>query len=384
MQYFLVQSPVGLLALFTFIATVFFWLAQKTGSKVFKYFPPLLFIYFIPNVLSNTGLIPHDSILYDEFISNVLPFIIVIVLINVDVKSAFHIMGRGIFVMLFGTLGVIVGAPISFLLVKTLIGSEGWKAFGSIAGGWIGGNANLVAVSQMIDTPGAEFGLAIVSDNIVFFLWLPLLLATKNWSKWFHRFTGASREHIESLERSAQKLDKKASPIDMRQIMYLLCIGLTATLIADKLSEWMPTVEPVLSSTTWKIAWVTTFGLVLSFTPAQNIPGSHSIAVALLYVLIATMGAKARIVEFIQQAPWFIMACIVWVFIHGFFCLLGAKLFKMDIHTASIASCANIGGVASVTIVAGHHSQALVPVSILMALIGDAIGNYGGWINWPT
>ncbi|RKX24165.1 MAG: hypothetical protein DRP46_13660, partial [Candidatus Zixiibacteriota bacterium] len=38
---------------------------------------------------------------------------------------------------------------------------------------------------------------------------------------------------------------------------------------------------------------------------------------------------------------------------------------------------ANIGGAASAPIVAAYHNESLVPISILMALIGYAIGNYG-------
>jgi uncharacterized membrane protein len=51
-------------------------------------------------------------------------------------------------------------------------------------------------------------------------------------------------------------------------------------------------------------------------------------------------------------------------------------LFKVDVHSAAIASAANIGAAASAPIVAAFHRPSLVPVSVLMALIGYAIGNY--------
>jgi len=44
------------------------------------------------------------------------------------------------------------------------------------------------------------------------------------------------------------------------------------------------------------------------------------------------------------------------------------------------ASAANVGGVASAPIVAAYHNQKLVPVSILMALIGYAVGTYGAFV----
>ena len=65
---------------------------------------------------------------------------------------------------------------------------------------------------------------------------------------------------------------------------------------------------------------------------------------------------------------------------HGLFCLFGAYLLKVDVHSTAIASAANIGGAASAPVVASHHNEKLVPVSILMALIGYAIGNYGAFL----
>jgi uncharacterized membrane protein len=91
------------------------------------------------------------------------------------------------------------------------------------------------------------------------------------------------------------------------------------------------------------------------------------------------MGARADIGNLAEQAPWFIVGAYIWIFIHGTFCILGAKLFRVDIHSTAIASAANIGGAASAPVVAAYHNEKLVPVSILMALIGYAIGNYGAF-----
>ena len=89
------------------------------------------------------------------------------------------------------------------------------------------------------------------------------------------------------------------------------------------------------------------------------------------------MGARAT-VEGFGQAPAFLLGAFIWIFIHGAFCLAGAKLFRVDVHSAAIASAANIGAAASAPIVAAFHRPSLVPVSILMALIGYALGNYLG------
>ena len=74
---------------------------------------------------------------------------------------------------------------------------------------------------------------------------------------------------------------------------------------------------------------------------------------------------------------WFLLGAFIWIVIHGVFCLLGAWFLRIDIHSVAIASAANVGGAASAPVVAAHHNPRLVPVSILMALLGYAIGTYG-------
>jgi len=87
------------------------------------------------------------------------------------------------------------------------------------------------------------------------------------------------------------------------------------------------------------------------------------------------MGATASL-EGLSQAPAFLLGAVIWILIHGAFCLAGAWLFKIDVHSAAIASAANIGGAASAPIVAAYHRESLVPVAVLMALLGYAMGNY--------
>ncbi|HMB71255.1 MAG TPA: DUF819 family protein, partial [bacterium] len=59
-------------------------------------------------------------------------------LLEVNLLATVRVMGKGVFVMLLGTLGVVVGAPIGFLLVKSGLDPGAWKGFGALAGSWIG------------------------------------------------------------------------------------------------------------------------------------------------------------------------------------------------------------------------------------------------------
>ena len=375
-----ITDPVGILAILSGVAAFFFFLEKQTKWKLFNYFPPLLFIYSIPLIFSNTGVIAGKSEVYGWMGDVILPLFLTVMLLDVDVRRAFKTMGKGIFVMFFGTLGVIIGAPIAYFLVKGGLGPETWKGFGALAGSWIGGTGNMAAVSEGLKTSGRDFGLAVLADNLVYIVWLPIMLGSKNLAKWFHKFTGVSDQRLKQMEVEAKAMSVDKGKMEMRHILYLLFLGLLNAWISSYLSDFLPKIPPVLTAGTWRILLVTTIGISFSFTPAKRIPGSHALAMALVYLFVANMGARAEVAGLAQMAVWFVGGAFLWIFIHGAFCLLGAKLFRVDVHTAAIASAANIGGAASAPVVAAYHNEFLVPVSILMALIGYAIGNYCAFV----
>jgi uncharacterized membrane protein len=374
-----ISSPAGVLAVLCGIGALFFLLEERTRWKLFNYFPPLIFIYAVPAVLSNTGILPNTSAVYDWLSSAVLPMLLVIMLLKVDVASTVRVMGRGVFVMLFGTAGVVLGAPIAFMLVKDKLPQDTWKAFGTLAGSWIGGTGNMAAVAEGLETSPEGFGLAVIGDNLVYIIWLPILLGSKHFARLFNRFTRVDSRRIQMLE-GAQVQEGAHESVKMRHFLYLLFLGFVCTWAAEVISGRLPALGPVLTASTWKILLITTMGLLLSLTPARRIPASHELAMALVYIFVANMGAKADVSGLSYSAGWFILACYVWIAVHGAFCVLGAYLLRVDVHSAAIASAANIGGAASAPVVAAHHNERLVPVSILMALIGYAIGNYAAFL----
>ena len=374
-----ISSPIGVLTVLCGVGAFFFWLQERTKAKLFNYFPPLIFIYALPAIMSNTGILVNKSPVYDWLSSAVLPMFLIIMLLKVDVSSTVKMMGRGIFVMLFGTVGVVVGAPLAFLLVKDKLPEDAWKAFGSLAGSWIGGTGNMAAVTEGLETSPEGFGLAVLGDNLVYMIWLPILLGSKSFAKGFNRIMRVDAERMHMLENLQVQTEDRREDVKMRHFLYLLVLGFTCTWVAQAISVKLPEIKPILTASSWRILLITTMGLLLSLTPARRIPASHELAMALLYIFIANMGAKADISGLTGSAVWFVLACFVWIAIHGAFCLLGAYLLRVDVHSTAIASAANIGAAASAPVVASHHNEKLVPVSILMALLGYAIGTYGAF-----
>ncbi len=379
----LISSPGGVLAVLCAVAAFWFIVDQITEWKFFQYLPPLLFIYATPVFLNNLAIIPSDSPVYAGLSSYVLPAFIVLMLLKVNVTATVRIMGKGVLVMLMGTFGVIVGAVVAYVIVHRWLAPDAWTGFGALAGSWIGGTGNMAATSEMLNTPPEQFGLAVLADNVIYIVWLPLLLASRNFADKFNAWAKVPEDRIRMMDAASEAvIEEERTPV-MRDYIYLAAIAIGVTWVAsslasiffDAMMQTYPSLETLLSESTWRILLITTIALALSATPVSRLPNATTIGTAMIYVFVAGMGARASIAGF-GQAPAFLLGAFIWIIIHGAFCLLGAKIFKVDVHSVAIASAANIGAAASAPIVAAFHRPSLVPVSILMALLGYAMGNY--------
>ena len=379
----LLGSPLATILALVAVAAFFFWLEQATRWRIFNYLPPLLWIYATPVLLSNTGVIPFDSPAYDVLRHYGLPFFIVLMLLKVDVGGALRIMGKGVNVMLIGSVGVVVGgiAAYSLALAAGVVEADTWKAFGTLSGSWIGGTGNMNAAFVALEGEPRHMTMAAIADQAVYLAWLPILLGSRAFADRFNRWARVSEDRIARMEQAALDHVEEAQAPTMQHLLYLTFIALAVTWVSDLMSQTLPAVklggEVVISQSTWLILLTTTIALLLSFTRLRRLPGSQPIAMAIIYVFVASIGAKANLSSTnFAEVGWFVAAAYLWIFIHGLFVLTSARLFRVDVHTLAIASAANIGGAASAPVVAAHHRQSLVPAAILMALIGYAVGNY--------
>ena len=388
MEDVLITSPVGVLAVLCLVAAFFFLLAQVTDSRLFQYLPPLLFIYATPVFLSNLKLgghtvLPSSSIIYTGLSQYALPVFIVLMLIKVNIPAVVKVMGKGVLVMFMGTAGVMVGGVVSYMIVHRWLPDEAWTGVGALAGSWIGGTANMAATAEMLDAPKAQLGLAIIADNVIYIVWLPLLLMSRDFADKFNAWARVPAERLAAMDAAAEMHIEDDHAPTMPQYLFLaaVVIGVTAIghALAPGIAGWIAEASPaaanVFSETTTRILLVTTIALALSATRVSELPNSTALGTALVYVFVAGMGARAELAG-LGDAPAFVLGAFIWITIHGLFMLAGAWIFRVDVHSVAIASAANIGAAASAPIVAAHHRPNLVPASILLALLGYALGNY--------
>ena len=364
-----ITSPTGVLAILSGICAFFFWLEKSTQWKFFQFIPPLIFIYLVPMTLSNGGVLPTESSVYGAMKTFLLPMLIVLLLVNMNVRGAVRILGRGLGVMLFGMLGVMIGAPIGLLIVKQWLGPDAWKAFGALSASWVGGSENLAAVSDMVHASGTEFGLAMLADaTITYAIWLPVLITSKKFADRFARFSDVAPDHLARMEEAGNAHHETPTAPTSRDYIFLFGARIIATWFADSSARWIeqqgriwlpppaaeaaadaapkqtppttatfdqpaaPTVEPnpFFDATTWRILLITTIGIGLSFSPLSRVPGSQELAMTLLYLYVARMGASAELKGVAGQAVPFVIGALICIFIHGSFCLIERVTITMQ------------------------------------------------------
>jgi uncharacterized membrane protein len=327
----LISSPAGVLAVLCAVAAFWFYVEQASGAKLFQYVPPLIFIYTTPVFLNNLDVIPASSPVYSGLSAYALPAFIVLMLIKVNVPAAVKIMGKGVLVMLMGTAGVVTGCVVAYLIVHRWLAPDAWTGYGALAGSWIGGTGNMAATSEMLNTPPEQFGLAVLADNVIYIVWLPILLASKNFADRFNAWAKVPEDRVRMMDSAAALVIEDEKAPQMRDYIYLAAIAIGVTWLATALAsqvfaammEIAPNLQVVLSESTWRILLITTIALTLSATPVSRLPNATAMGTAMIYIFVAGMGARAT-VEGFGQAPAFLLGAFIWIFIHGAFCLAGS------------------------------------------------------------
>jgi uncharacterized membrane protein len=373
----LVTHPYALLAVLMLVPVIFISLERWTKWKLFEYLPPVVWIFLLPILLSGMKVIPTASPTYSAVKAFAVPMFIILMLLDVDIRATMKVALRSVGVLVVGACGVVIGGILAFFFLKSQLDPEAWRGFGALTASWIGGTGNLAAVAEALDTPPAMMGLVVIADTFIFVLYFPVLFLAKRYAKQFARFTGVTEEESRRIDEAVGKLEEKKSDASYVDVLTLFGVGFLLIWLIDLVAVRFPTQEGVFSAKTWEILLLTTVALILAATPLRRVKGTKALSMALVYLYLSMIGAQADIRE-AASAPYFMLAGVICILLHLLFCVVAARLFRVDVHLTAVASVAAIGGAASAPVVAAYHKKELVPVSILLAMIGYALGNYLG------
>lgn len=381
----MITDPIAVIAVFLVVlAGLFGANHHPIGKAVFSRVPLLVFAYFVPTILSNTGVIPVSSPAYDFIKLYLLPASLVLLTLSVDIKSLARL-GKPAMLMFFAaTASIVIGGPLAYLAFGWLVpehsalADEAWRGLAALSGSWIGGGANFVAIGESvgINDQTSIYGIMIIVDTAVAGVWMAVLLYFAGRDKRIDDRIGADRTAMDAVRDKVETFRAEiAKPTNLPALLAIVALGLGAAVAAGYLSRLLPEVGNIVSQFTWVVLIATAVGVTASFTPARKLEGLGASAVGslFLYLLVASIGAKARF-SGVLDAPGLLVIGAVWMAIHAGVMLALWRWTKVPIFFLAVGSQANVGGAASAPIVAAAFNPALAPVGVLLAINGYVLG----------
>jgi len=364
----LIVSPLLYLFILASVAAFFYILDSRTNFKIFKYIPAVVMIYAFCMLLASFGVFEfNDNInfIYKQAKTNLLPAMLFLMLLQIDFTHFFKL-GKS---LLISYLLALFSISFGFIVVSVAFhfNKEMAGAFGALAGSWMGGTANMVAVGSALGVSEDAFAYALIVDSVNYTLWVMLLLFLVPFAHIFNKFTKG--------EYTVSSLGDIGCACSLGTKKYYLLILLA--LGVSFLSQFLANYVTFLNKTTTIVIIASVIGVSGSFSRLKDINGSSEVATSMLYLMIALIGSKAIIDDF-NGVGVYVFAGFLILVIHALIMVIGAKLFKLDLFSIGVASLANIGGVASAPILAATYNKNLVSVGVVMAIMGYIIGTFGG------
>lgn len=365
----MIASPLLYLLSLAFLVALIMFVEQRSRLKLFQFLPAVVMIYLLSMALASFGAFAQNEAIdavYENAKKYLLPAMLFLMLLQVDIRDFFKL-GKSLLIAyalaIFSIVFGFVTVSWAFSFDADMAG-----AFGALLGSWTGGMANMVAVGTALGVSQEAFGYALIVDSVNYTIWMMFLLFLTPFAHAFNNFT-ASHAQMAKLEAFNRV------PLAQKKRYWLLLF--LSALVSMSVHFLAASGFEILNYTTTTVILATVLGILGSFTKLKTINGSSLIGSVMLFMLIALIGSKALFENF-SGVGVYVFAGFCILVIHTLMMVVGAKVFKLDLFSIAVASLANIGGVASASILAATYNKALVGVGVLMAVMGFIIGTFVG------
>lgn len=405
----------GLLMLI--LGFVFYTSEKISGfwSKFYKIVPSLLVAYMLPALFTSFGviapkwttiaedgeLLTHTSKLYYVASRYLLPGALVLLTLSVNLKAIFKLGYKALLMFFAGAFGIIIGGPLAILIVATVspetVGGVGadavWRGLSTLAGSWIGGGANQIAMLEIYGFNPERYGGIVLVDVVIANLLLGVLLFGVGKRKPIDRWLKADTSAIEVLQKKVSDYSesvKRMPTLADYMILFAIAFGSVgiAYFLGDYVKEFLKINFTIINDKSsalsflgshffWLISFSVIIGVGLSFTKLRNYEGAGAskLGNVCIYILVATIGMKINLLAVFDNFGLFAVG-LIWIMIHLLTLIIVAKLIKAPYFFMAVGSMANVGGTASSLVVATAFHPALATVGVLLAVLGYVVGTY--------
>jgi uncharacterized membrane protein len=357
------------LAIMLLAAGLFPSLERRYRWRFFSILPPIVLTYLFVTALAVAGVwSPTGEVQAAQrtLTTYILPTLLFLLMVTCDLRAILKVGPRVLAVFACAMGSILLAITIVYVLFRGVLPQDGWKMLAALSATWTGGSANLVAVKQTIGLTENLLPPVLLADALVYSLWVLLLLSSGSFAPRFNRWTRAESRPYPELTAPTME------PADAGGILLWLGIALFVALGAGLLATSLPT-STMLTTTSWTVIIATIAGLIVARTPLARVPGPAPLASALLAMLVAVLGSQSNFGG-MASAPLFVLCGVLALVIHVALFALAARTFRFDLQLTSISSLAQIGGIASASVLAATYTPTLVPIAVMLALLGIIMG----------
>ena len=188
----MIEGALPLTALIAGATALAFWLDWKVPA--FSKIGASLLALIVGAILSNAGLIPATSPVYDTIAGPVTMVAIAWLLLAVNLSDLKLAGPRMVAAFGIAVMGTALGAFVGALVFADAIGADTWRLAGTLTGTYSGGSLNFVAVGRGLELPAALFAGATAADATMTAVWLAATLMLPLWIGKFYP-TGSESGH---------------------------------------------------------------------------------------------------------------------------------------------------------------------------------------------
>lgn len=319
--------------------------------------------------VSHFGFVPRAAPFYDFIWVYFVPLAIALFLLKADLVSIVQDGGRVLLAFLIGAAGAAVGALFGALVLD--LGMDEAKLTAVFSATYTGGSLNFAATADAVNfKEPSVLSAALAIDNISGTLYILLAISLGSWPFFKNYFAWRSSDIF-----AAGKLLEGERPAEVADILVALAIAATACAIGIFLGE-------ILAIPSYGILFVTLVAVLFATLARgflKNITGQNIIAMGMMYLFFAVIGAGADISS-VLSAPMSIFMLIISIFFfHFLFLFAGACLFKLNYGEILVASLACIAGPpVAAAIAISFNWRSLVLPGIVTGIFGYVIGTFIG------
>ncbi|XP_031475774.1 uncharacterized protein LOC116247669 [Nymphaea colorata] len=318
---------------------------------------------------SNLGILPSEAPAYSMVMEYLLPLSVPLLLFRADLRQIIRSTGRLLLAFLLGSVATTLGTLVAFLVVPMRsLGQDGWKIAAALMSRHIGGAVNYVAVSKALNISSSVLAAGLAADNVICALYFSSLFALA---------ANIPPETSTATNKTEMKMDGETSSkthvLDTATALALsfsICkFGTFLTKVFHIQGGNLPTITGII------VILATLFPHQLN----SLAPAGEGIALILMQVFFAVVGASGSIWNVIHNAPSVFLFSLIQIVVHLAFLLGVGKLLGFERKLLLLASNANVGGPTTACGMATTKEwRTLMVPAILAGIFGISIATFLG------